>query len=368
MQNKHDSRGPEALNRLNELRREVLASVESSGFSEDLFEKLALKIFHFQSEFNPVYAEFIRLLGLETSQIQSLEHVPFLPVETFQNHVVSVFGDEAVDFTCFKSSGTTGSRPSIHYVDDLSWYDRVALEGFQRWRGSEESPAMIMGLLPGYLERSDSSLVHMVREFMRAHGQDRPDDWFFLNDFEALERRLEECVQVNSHAGKPQRICVIGVTHALLRWAEHNQNRQPGWLRHATVEIIETGGMKGTGPELLREEVHNRLAKLSTEPGIRSEYGMTEMMSQAWSRGDGLFECPPWMRIRIGSLTDPGEWMDSGRQGRIHVIDLANIASCSFLATGDIGRVNSGQMFEVLGRFDHAEVRGCNLMVVGSGT
>lgn len=368
MQNKNDSLGQEGANQLEGLRREILNGGASLESDQGSFDELTMKVFRFQAKYNPVYANFIGLLGLDAHQIQNAQDIPFLPVEVFQHHVVSVFGAQALSFEHFKSSGTTGSRPSIHYVDDLNWYNQMALKGYQTWKGSETSRSIFIGLLPGYVERSDSSLVHMVRQFMVVHGQERPDDWFFLNDFEALERRLEELAHRNSNSSEPTHVTIIGVTHALLRWAERWENKKPDWLNKLSIEIVETGGMKGMGPELLREEVHQRLLPLSSQTSIGSEYGMTELLSQAWSRSGGQFECPPWMHVKLGSLTDPGEWVDLGRQGRIHVIDLANIASCSFLATGDIGRMNSNRMFEILGRFDHAEVRGCNLMAAGPGS
>lgn len=311
----------------------------------------ALKVFRFQCAHNPTYGEYVRLRGVEANAVESIEAIPFLPVEVFQSHWVSVLDETAHVDRVFESSGTTGQRRSRHVVDDLGWYDEVAWAGFERCMGSS-TQRKILALLPGY--RAESSLIHMVRAFMVQQGQNQPDTWFFMGEAEELEAQLK--------ALRDEPVMVIGVTHALLAWADACQDRSR--RIHSDLQIIETGGMKGHGPERVRAEVHEALGPLVENGRIGSEYGMTELLSQAWSEGDGRFVTPPWMQVRLGDLNDPGRWAEPGRQGRIHVMDLANLASCAFLATSDIGRSDENGEFEVLGRFDHAEVRGCNLLTV----
>lgn len=344
---------PEVKNQVIALRRRFESLLQSSqGWSE-----FTLDLFRFQATHNEPYARFVSLRGVDPSKVNSIDDIPFLPVEVFQKHRVSVFNEPVQGERVFLSSGTTSEGQSHHYVDNTEWYRVLAEQGFKRCYGSFEDVAFL-GLLPGYMERGHSSLVHMVKDFMAAslHSDENAD--FFLRDWDRLEMRLDE---YNLMDAPPKKVIIIGVTHALLDWAETGV-KASRW-RNLTIEIVETGGMKGTRKEWIRTEVHRMLSALSTTGTVGSEYGMTEMLSQAWSREKGLFHMPPWLQFRLGSLTDPGEWQPEGRQGRIHVIDLGNIASCSFLATGDIGRLNERQQLEVLGRFDHAQIRGCNLMV-----
>ena len=242
-------------------------------------------------------------------------------------------------------------------MDDVDWYHEMALKGFELFFGKAHS-SVFLGLLPGYLERNDSSLVDMVRHFMLTSGESSPETSFFMRDWSGLESRLNRLVESNSQND----VYLIGVTHALLQWVEALDVAAARHWSTLNLHVVETGGMKGQGPELVRSEVHDRLGKLVSNQGICSEYGMTELLSQAWSKGNGLFKAPSWMHVLVGSLDDPREWKASRQQGRLHIIDLANIASCAFLASGDIGRVYEDGTFEVLGRYDHAEVRGCNLM------
>jgi len=332
---------------LAELRAEMRQLMAQGGN----WEEFALKVFRFQCAHNPVYGEFVRLRGVNPSAVASTHEVPYLPVTLFQSQWVSVFEEGAAMQRVFESSGTTGQRRSRHPVDDLAWYNNVSMAGFERCMGTFEG-RKIAALLPGY--RPESSLIHMVRTFMQRCGQQVESDWFFMEDWPALERKLTDTVQ-EGHS-----VLVIGVTHALLKWVEQADLAEP----FDRVQLLETGGMKGHGPERVREEVHAALRPLVTAPDIGSEYGMTELLSQAWSTGQGRFVAPPWMRVRLGSINDPGTWAPEGKQGRIRIMDLANLASCAFIETSDIGRMHADGTFEVLGRFDHAEVRGCNLLTV----
>ena len=313
------------------------------------WEAFALKVFRFQCVHNPVYGEFIRLRGVDPKAVTSTSEVLYLPVPFFQSHWVSVFDEGAPMDRIFESSGTTGQRRSRHPVDDLGWYDEVAAAGFEHCFGAFAG-RKIAALLPGY--RPESSLIHMVRSFMQRCGQQDRSEWFFMEDWVALEQKLSITVE------EGQNVLVIGVTHALLNWATQVEMEEP----LDCVQLLETGGMKGHGPERIREEVHAALRPLVTTPDIGSEYGMTELLSQAWSAGQGRFVTPPWMIVRIAAMNDPGAWAPHGKQGRIRIMDLANLASCAFVETSDIGLTHPDGTFEVLGRFDHAEVRGCNLL------
>ena len=332
---------------LSELRLEMRDLMRQGGD----WEAFGLKVFRFQCAYNPVYGEFVRLRGVEPASVASTRDVPHLPVTFFQSHWVSVFDEGAAMDRIFESSGTTGHHRSRHPVDDLGWYDEVAMAGFDQCVGPFAGKKLV-ALLPGY--RPESSLIHMVRTFMRRCGQVAEEDWFFLKDWVALEKKLTTALE------QGHEVLVIGVTHALLKWAAEAKLDQP----FSHVQLLETGGMKGHGPERIREEVHAALLPLVAAAAIGSEYGMTELLSQAWSLGHGRFAAPPWMHVRLGSMNDPGTWAVDGKQGRIHIMDLANLASCSFLETSDIGRKHADGTFEVLGRFDHAEVRGCNLLTV----
>jgi hypothetical protein len=333
---------------LGALREEMRTLMRNGGD----WSEFALKVFRFQSAYNPVYKAYVALRGINPAEVVSVDQVPYLPVELFQSQWVSVFPEGTPMERIFESSGTTGQRRSRHGVDDLAWYDEVACAAFEHCVGGFEGRRFV-ALLPGY--RQESSLIHMVRTFMHRCGQRVSDDDFFMGDFERLESQLRAW----SDSGH---ISVMGVTHALLAWAEHRAGHKEPPVQN--LEIIETGGMKGHGPERIREEVHALLGPLTPTGKVGSEYGMTELLSQAWSDGEGMFVSPPWMSVRMGATNDPGSWVEEGRQGRIHIMDLANLASCAFLATSDIGRCHADGRFEVLGRFDHAEVRGCNLLTI----
>ncbi len=321
---------------------DVSSRLRSGSFD---FESLALDLFRFQATQVPVYRDFVQLLGIDPKTVTELALVPFLPVSFFKTHRVA----DAQNTTgfCFSSSTTGGGVPSRHYVPDLDLYNWSFTHAFSTFYGSPENYC-ILGLLPSYLERSGSSLVYMTESLIRQSRY--PQSNFFLHNFEALYEQL-----LYNEAQKIPTL-LIGVTYALLDFAE----QFPMPLHHTTV--METGGMKGRREELQREAVHARLMRAFQVPGIHSEYGMTEMLSQAYSSGSGIFNPPSTLRVLAAEINDPLTHLPSGRAGALHLVDLCNIHSCAFLATDDLGLLHADGSFEVLGRKDHSDVRGCSLM------
>lgn len=309
------------------------------------FNETALSLFHYQYTNNPVYRQFTDALGINAGEVTSLDQIPFLPVSFFKTHAIVSGGFDAQ--LVFESSGTTGMQTSKHHVADADMYEQSFMKSLTLFYG-DLSQYSIFALLPSYLERNNSSLVYMVEKIrMRSNRQ---MGGFYLNELQTLHQHLAEAQQ----AGK--KIMLFGVTFALLEMAE----QFPMQLTDAI--IFETGGMKGRRRELTRMELHEQLCKGFGVSKIHSEYGMTELLSQAWSAGDGIFRCPPWMQIRIADTNDPLSYMPQGRSGGINCIDLANIHSCSFIATQDLGRLFPDGSFEVLGRFDNSDIRGCSLL------
>lgn len=309
------------------------------------FEATALQVFAYQYQALPIYRQFCTLLNRTPENVKSLVDIPFLPVEFFKNHTVLAEGKNAA--IVFESSGTTGSVTSRHYVADLNVYEQSFVKAFELFYGPV-SDYVILSLLPSYLERGNSSLVYMARKMMELTG--RPESGFFLNEWEKLKETLEHL------KARKQKTLLLGVTFALLDFAEFTSIHFPELI------IMETGGMKGRREELTRFEVHERLTKAFGVAKIHSEYGMTELLSQGYSKGDGIFATPPWMRIILRDVSDP--LATAKQNGAVNVIDLANLHSCSFIATSDLGKLNTDGMFEISGRMDNAEIRGCNLMVV----
>jgi phenylacetate-coenzyme A ligase PaaK-like adenylate-forming protein len=311
------------------------------------FTNLVFDTFHFQSKENKVYASFINALGKDPDKIRDLDEIPFLPVEFFKQHelVSGSFFPEAV----FTSSTTTGNSPSRHPVKDLNLYETSFLEAFRLFYG-HPSGYRILALLPSYLERSGSSLVYMMDKLIRDSGQ--AESGFYLHNLQELAETLHKLESRN------QKCLLLGVSFALLDFAE----AFPMKLRETI--IMETGGMKGQREELTRAELHRILKEAFGVQSIHSEYGMTELLSQAYSQAEGRFHCPPWMKVLIRDPYDPLHLLPPGQTGAINIIDLANQWSCSFLATSDLGRLFPDGSFEVLGRMDQAELRGCNLMVI----
>lgn len=311
------------------------------------FEFQALEIFRFQYLNNPVYNTFCEHLGKTTSNVSRIGDIPFLPIAFFKSKRV-VAGSAPTNIT-FSSSGTTGTQVSKHHVTDLDLYEQSCLRAFTHFYGAI-SDYCILALLPSYLEREGSSLVYMVNDFIERGGH--PDSGFYLHDLEGLKAVL---TRLDAQGTK---VMLIGVSFALLEMAEKHE------LKLGHTVIMETGGMKGRRRELIREELHTRLRAGFGVGHIHSEYGMTELLSQAYSQGNGIFKCPPWMKILVRDTEDPLALQRTGKTGGINVIDLANIHSCSFIATQDLGKVYANGSFEVIGRFDHSDVRGCNLMVL----
>lgn len=311
------------------------------------FNTCTLETFREQYLQVPVYREFCDLLGKHPANVRDIEDLPFLPIEFFKSHQVLRNGKKAE--AIFRSSGTTGSVLSQHYVADLERYRDSFLGGFERFYGSPSSYC-ILAMLPSYQERPDSSLIHMVSELIDRSGH--PESGFTETKPESLYPILDRLEK------SEQQVLLLGVSFALLDLA----TRHPRPLKNTTV--METGGMKGRRKEMVREELHKILCAGFGLEHIHSEYGMTELLSQAYSQGDGLFKCPPWMQVRTRDPEDPLSYTGFGRTGGINVIDLANQDSCCFLATQDLGRLYADGSFEVLGRFDHSDIRGCNLMAL----
>ena len=309
------------------------------------FEVFALDIFNFQYQSNLVYKAYTDALQINPALVQSIAQIPFLPIRFFKSHTISTGLFEPA--IVFESSGTTGNLNSKHFVKDISLYEESFLKGFSAFYGNIQDWCII-GLLPSYLERNSSSLVYMVDKLI-ALSQDS-NSGFYLYDHDKLQKVLEELEKAN------KKILLIGVTYALLDFAE----QFPMPLKNTI--IMETGGMKGRRVEIIRPEVHRLLQNAFGDLPIHSEYGMTELLSQAYSKGDGLFACPPWMKVLVRDEEDPLLIKSQG-SGVINIIDLANIYSCSFIATDDAGKLNTDGSFEVIGRIDGSDLRGCSLMV-----
>jgi phenylacetate-coenzyme A ligase PaaK-like adenylate-forming protein len=311
------------------------------------FEKIALKVFRFQYENNLVYQEFCDLLKTDVQKVKSLKQIPFLPIQFFKSHQV-VSNTNAIQAT-FTSSGTTGMITSKHLVTDTSIYEESYQKGFSEFYGNIED-YVVLALLPSYLERDGSSLIYMVEDLIQLSNHS--DSGFYLHNHDELIKKLIELDESG------QNVILIGVTYALLDLIEKQQFQLQNTI------IMETGGMKGKRKEMIREELHEQLCEGFGVSMIHSEYGMTELLSQAYSLGNGVFECPSWMQILIRDTEDALSYIPQGKTGGLNVIDLANINSCSFIATQDLGKKNPNNSFEVLGRFDNSDIRGCNLMVL----
>jgi hypothetical protein len=324
------------------------------------FESIALEIFRFQYSKNPIYRDYVNALHINDARVSSITQIPFLPISFFKSHSIRTtsFDPEIV----FESSGTTGSLNSRHLINDTELYRKSFITGFELAYGPVKDWCII-GLLPSYLERGNSSLVYMVNELIQLSAH--PQNGFYLDEFEKLFSTLQQLEQVK------QKTLLIGVTFALLDFAE--KYAMP--LKHTIV--METGGMKGRREEMIREEVHVILKKSFGLPAIHSEYGMTELLSQAYSKGNGIFNCPPWMKVMIRDDEDPfsvvsresgvgsqnpGNKSGATVQGAINIFYLANTYSCSFIATDDAGRLHHDGSFEVMGRIDNSDIRGCSLM------
>lgn len=314
--------------------------------SPEDFEKLCLRVFRYQAEYIPVYTSWLKALKIDLEKIKSSKDIPFLPIQFFKEQ--SIFNPNMMEEIMFRSSGTTGKETSVHQVSDLSLYKESYLRCFEMQYGNV-SNYIILGLLPSYLERQDSSLVNMTQGLIEKSG--RPECGFFLNNYSELASLLETLKVKN------EKVWLIGVSFALIDFSELNP---PAW---ENLIVVETGGMKGRKREMIRQDLHETIQSNWPVNNIHSEYGMTELLSQAWMGDSGKFSCPPWMSVRIREINDPFESGKIGVRGGINVIDLANLDSCSFIATQDLGIVWEDGLFDVIGRFDNSDVRGCNLLI-----
>ena len=312
----------------------------------ETFDQIAMYRYRDQYAHVAVYQEFCDHLGRTPERVLAVSQIPYLPISFFKTHQVLRAGADTSHY--FTSSATTGMVPSKHYVPRLDVYEKSFRQGWELFYGPVENYC-VLALLPSYLERTGSSLVYMAQDMIQRSGH--PKSGFYLDQFKELSETL-----LALEASQTPTL-LLGVTFALLDFAA----QYPMALKHTIV--METGGMKGRGREMIREEVHQKLSDAWGGAAIHSEYGMTELLSQAYSLGGGVFSCPPWMRVNIRDTEDPLTRLPEGQSGGIDIIDLANADSCSFISTQDLGRATGPGQFKVLGRFDHAEIRGCNLLV-----
>lgn len=320
-------------------------SIFSISYEEE-FNALALRVFQFQANYCNVYADFLKYLNIKPDDIAAIDQIPFLPVEFFKTHRVSI--NEDSKGLVFSSSGTTGSVQSRHYVSDPAIYEQSYRKALSIFYGDIRHYA-VLALLPSYQEREGSSLIYMVDELIKMSSF--PQSGYFLHNHDELYDTLNNLKELQIPT------ILIGVTYALLDFAEHFRTKFPGLI------VMETGGMKGKRKEMIREELHQILCEGFGVQLIHSEYGMTELLSQAYSQGSGIFHCPPWMQIRVRDINDPLTLIEPEKTGGINIVDLANINSCSFIATQDLGKLHTDGTFEILGRFDNSDIRGCNLLV-----
>ncbi|MFY0713325.1 acyl transferase [Seonamhaeicola sp. NFXS20] len=315
--------------------------------TEQEFTLKALEVFKFQFENNRVYRSFCDLLYKTPSDVKTLRDIPFLPIQFFKSRTVLSSKDTVK--TIFTSSGTTGENTSKHHVTNLKIYENSFNLGFSHFYGNIKD-YVVLALLPSYLEREGSSLIYMVNALIKQSKQ--PESGFYLNNLSELKDTL------TTLDSKGKKTLLIGVSFALLDLVETYKFNLKNTI------IMETGGMKGRRKELIRDELHSILKNGFGVNTIHSEYGMTELLSQAYSKGNGVFNCPNWMRILTRDTEDPLTIQNTGKTGGLNIIDLANINSCAFIATQDLGRLNTDGSFEIIGRFDHSDIRGCNLMVL----
>lgn len=310
------------------------------------FEKLVLETFNHQFKNNNVYRSFCTLLNVYSSDVTRIEEIPFLPIQFFKSHKILSTTDNIEQV--FTSSGTTGNTTSKHYVTDVSIYEKSYRNAFEHFYGPIEDYT-VLGLLPSYLEREGSSLIYMVNDLIKKSK--KPKSGFYLNNLSALKDTLNELDE------KGEKTILIGVSFALMDLVDKHS------FKLNNIIVMETGGMKGRRKELIRSELHKVLQSGFGVDRIHSEYGMTELLSQAYSKGNGIFNTPPWMKILIRDTEDPLQILPNARTGGVNIIDLANTNSCSFIATQDLGKTHKDGSFEVMGRFDHSDIRGCNLLV-----
>lgn len=315
--------------------------------SEEEFNEVALSVFKYQFKNNKTYRSFCDLLYIHPSDVTTIDKIPFLPIQFFKDKQVVSSNDEVQEV--FTSSGTTGTTTSKHHITDLSWYETSYLKGFKHFYGNIQE-YVVLALLPNYLERKGSSLVYMVDDLIQRSENSESD--FYLNNLSELAEKL---IKLDKQG---QKVLLIGVSFALLDLIDKHQFNLQNTI------VMETGGMKGRRKELIREELHQILGNGFGVESIHSEYGMTELLSQGYSNGKGVFNCPPWMCLLTRDTEDALTILPKEKSGGINVIDLANYNSCSFIATQDLGKVYTDNSFEIIGRFDNSDIRGCNLLVL----
>ena len=310
------------------------------------FEVFALQTFFFQYENNAVYRSYCDLINFNLTDVKSIQQIPFLPIQFFKTHEVKSFnGSQEMTFS---SSGTSGKQTSKHFIKSLNDYENSFNNAFQSFYGDPKG-ITILALLPSYLEREGSSLIYMTEQLIQQ--SQNANSGFYLNDYEKLKNVIEKLEAAQ------QPTILIGVSFALLDLIEQFDFD----LNHTL--IMETGGMKGRRKELIREDLHEQLCKGFGVEQIHSEYGMTELLSQAYSKKNGVFSCPSWMRVSLRETSDPFKSVKNGGMGNVNIIDLANQFSCAFIATQDLGKIHAENQFEILGRSDYSDTRGCNLLV-----
>jgi hypothetical protein len=334
---------------MEERERDIRERIFSISTDSD-FDDVVWMLFRFQYDHNPLYREFARLNGRTPATIQLAEQIPFLPVAFFRNHEVLTGQHPPQEGLRFMSSGTTGSTPSTHRITDPALYRESFTRGFERVFGTL-SDYRIFALLPSYLERGNSSLVYMADHLIRGTGSG--EGGFYSDNYPQLLKDLYPSGRTH------KKTLLLGVTFALLEFMPMLTAPVPGLI------LVETGGMKGRSREMIREELYLLLKEGYRVRQVCSEYGMTEMCTQAWSLDQGIYHPPPWMRVLIRDLNDPFSILEPGKRGAVNIIDLANLYSCAFLATEDLGVVHRDGSFEILGRADGSEIRGCNLMFTG---
>lgn len=316
--------------------------------NEIAFENLALEIFNLQYKYNKVYKAFVDALNINTAQVNELNKIPFLPIEFFKTQKVVTHFAELNKPVTFTSSGTTQTGTSYHSVNDVVLYETSFTKCFQLFFGNPIDYC-VLALLPSYLERSGSSLVYMAQKLI--DDSRHPQSGFYLHNQDDLINTINSLKQQN------QKTILLGVSYALLNLADKNISLPNNFI------VMETGGMKGTRKEMLKEELHAILKEKFKLDTIFSEYGMTELLSQGYSLKNGLFQNPPWMRVLTRDTSDPLTLTPPNKTGGINVIDLANINSCAFIATQDLGKLHPNNTFELMGRFDNSDIRGCNLLI-----
>jgi len=322
-------------------------NIFSDSNSEEGFLKLSIEIFRFQYGNCAVYRQWVDLLKVDVAKVQTIESIPFLPVEFFKNFEVT--STPLTETTiCFKSSATTSQIPAKHFVTDINLYENSFNKCFNLFYGDPRD-FCILALLPNYLQRQGSSLVYMCNELIVASGH--PFSGFFLDNIDNLKNKI------NALNKTGEKTLLIGVSYALMDLCDQELKLNNNFI------VVETGGMKGTRKEMLKAELHAYLKNGFQNNAIHSEYGMTELLSQAYSAANGLFKSPPWLKFLVREVDDPLKIRKDGRTGGINVIDLANLNSCSFIATKDLGRLNENNELELMGRYDQSDVRGCNLML-----